>query len=82
MRTSFKLSLAGLSLLAVTALVFAACAKEKIVPTYATGAKVDCGGKSALRASGSTAKANAMARFIKPAASSLLSARAVWCVWT
>jgi phosphate transport system substrate-binding protein len=65
MRTSSKLTLAGLTLLAVTALVFAACAKEKIVPTYATGAKVDCGGKQTLRASGSTAQANAMARFVK-----------------
>jgi phosphate transport system substrate-binding protein len=65
MRTSSKLSLAGLSLLAVTVLVFGACAKEKNVPTYATGAKVDCGGKQALTASGSTAQANAMTRFVK-----------------
>ena len=65
MRTSSKLSLAGLSLLAVTMLVFVACAKEKSVPTYATGAKVDCGGKQALKASGSTAQANAIARFVK-----------------
>jgi len=65
MRTSSKLSLAGLSLLAVTVLVFGACAKEKNVPPYATGAKVDCGGKQALTASGSTAQANAMTRFIK-----------------
>src|SRR6516225_1448960 len=65
MRTSSKLSLAGLSLLAVTVLAFGACAKEKNVPPYATGAKVDCGGKQALTASGSTAQANAMTRFIK-----------------
>ena len=65
MRTSSKLSLAALSLLAVTVLVFPACAKEKIVPTYATGVKVDCGGKQTLTASGSTAQANAMTRFVK-----------------
>ena len=65
MRTSSKLSLAALSLLAVTVLVFAACAKEKIAPTYATGVKVDCGGKQTLKASGSTAQANAMTRFVK-----------------
>ena len=64
MWTSSKLSLGALSVLAVTVLVFPACAKEKIVPTYATGVKVDCGGKQTLKASGSTAQANAMTRFV------------------
>lgn len=65
MRISRKRSSAALSLLAVTLLVLAGCAKEKTVPPYATGAKVDCGGKQALKASGSTAQANAMTRFIQ-----------------
>ena len=64
MRTSSKLSLTALSVLAIAVLVFPACAKEKIVPNYATGVKVDCGGKQTLRASGSTAQANAMTRFV------------------
>jgi phosphate transport system substrate-binding protein len=64
MRTSSKLSLAALSVLAVTVLVFPACAKEKSLPSYATAAKVDCGGKQTLKASGSTAQANAMTRFV------------------
>ena len=57
----------ALSLLAVTALVFwfSACAREHSTPSYATTAKVDCGGKQALKASGSTAQANAMTRFVK-----------------
>ena len=42
-----------------------ACAKENSTPSYATTAKVDCGGKQALKASGSTAQANAMTRFVK-----------------
>jgi phosphate transport system substrate-binding protein len=65
MRTSLKLSLTVLSLLAVTVLVLPACAKEKTMPSYATAAKVECGGTQTLRASGSTAQANAMTRFIK-----------------
>ena len=67
MSTSRKLLSGALSLLAVTALVFwfAACAREHSTPSYATTAKVDCGGKQALKASGSTAQANAMTRFVK-----------------
>jgi phosphate transport system substrate-binding protein len=65
MRSSLKLSVAAVVLLAATGLVFAACAKEKDLPTYATAAKVQCGGKQALKASGSTAQANAMTRFVK-----------------
>ena len=36
-----------------------------MTPSYATAAKVDCGGKQTLKASGSTAQANAMTRFVK-----------------
>ena len=64
MRSSLKLSVAAGVLLATTGLVFAACAKEKDLPSYATAAKVQCGGKQALKASGSTAQANAMTRFV------------------
>jgi phosphate transport system substrate-binding protein len=64
MRISLKLSVAALSLIAATGLVFSGCAKEKSLPSYATAAKVECGGKQTLRASGSTAQANAMTRFI------------------
>jgi phosphate transport system substrate-binding protein len=64
MRNSMKLSVAAVSLLAATGLAFAACSKEKITPSYATAAKVECGGKQTLRASGSTAQANAMTRFV------------------
>ncbi len=65
MRISPKRSSAALSVLAATVLMLSACAKEKIVPTYATSTKVDCGGKQTLKASGSTAQANAMTRFVK-----------------
>jgi phosphate transport system substrate-binding protein len=63
--TSLKLSSAALGVLAATLLVFAACAKEKDVLSYATATRVDCGGKQVLRASGSTAQANAMTRFVQ-----------------
>jgi phosphate transport system substrate-binding protein len=65
MGISLKLSVAALGLLAATGLVFSGCTKEKAIPPYASAAKVDCGGKQTLRASGSTAQANAMARFVK-----------------
>ncbi len=65
MRTSLKQSSAILSSLAVVLLVLTACAKEKAVPSYATSVVVECGGKPTLKASGSTAQANAMIRFIK-----------------
>ena len=64
MRSSLKLSAAAVVLLAATGVVFAACAKEKDLPSYATAAKVQCGGKQSLKASGSTAQANAMTRFV------------------
>ncbi|BBX94888.1 phosphate-binding protein PstS 3 [Mycobacterium lacus] len=54
-----------MGLLAVTVLMLSACAREHSTPPYATSAKVDCAGKQALKASGSTAQANAMTRFVK-----------------
>ena len=65
MSISLKRSAGALSLLAATVLVFSGCAKEKVTPPYATATRVDCGGKQALKASGSTAQANAMTRFVK-----------------
>ena len=58
-------SAVALSLLAACVLVVSACVSEKSIPSYASSAKVDCGGKQSLKASGSTAQANAMTRFIK-----------------
>lgn len=65
MRISPKRSLAALSFLAVIVLVLPACVSDKPTPSYATAAKVECGGKQMLKASGSTAQANAMTRFVK-----------------
>jgi len=61
---------AALSLLAVVALVLTACAGHNNAGGSGTTAppfpvKVDCGGKSALKASGSTAQKNAMTHFVK-----------------
>jgi len=57
---------AVVGLLAVAALVFSACGTEDPHDTlaYAAGAKVDCGGKKTLVASGSTAQSNAMTKFV------------------
>lgn len=56
---------AALSLLAAAALLVSACSRNSSPPPpYAGSAKVDCGGKQSLNASGSTAQANAMTRFI------------------
>jgi len=55
----------ALTLLAAIVLVLSGCAKYRVVPTYATAARVECGGKQTLKASGSTAQANAMTRFVK-----------------
>jgi phosphate ABC transporter phosphate-binding protein len=57
-------SSAGISLLAAAALALSACSNSHATLAYAAGAKVDCGGKQALTASGSTAQANAMQKFI------------------
>jgi phosphate transport system substrate-binding protein len=46
------------------AMVVSACSDASASLPYTTGAKVDCGGKQNLAASGSTAQANAMTRFI------------------
>jgi phosphate transport system substrate-binding protein len=55
----------AVSLVATSALVLSACSTgSSPAPPYASSAKVDCGGKQSLTASGSTAQANAMARFV------------------
>ncbi len=45
-------------------MVLSACSNSHATLPYTAGAKVDCGGKQALAASGSTAQANAMTLFI------------------
>jgi phosphate transport system substrate-binding protein len=58
---------AAVSLLAACALVFTACSNGSNASSSAAGAgavKVDCGGKQSLKASGSTAQANAMTQFV------------------
>lgn len=58
-------SAAVLSLLTACVLVVSACHKyTDAAPRYANSTKVDCGGKQSLKASGSTAQANAVTRFI------------------
>ncbi|MCT7373121.1 MULTISPECIES: phosphate ABC transporter substrate-binding protein PstS [Mycolicibacterium] len=52
-------------LVAASALALSACATTGPVQPYAQNAKIDCGGKKDLAASGSTAQANAMAHFVK-----------------
>jgi phosphate transport system substrate-binding protein len=44
--------------------VLSACGIDRSAPSYAGSAKVDCGGRQSLTASGSTAQANAMKRFV------------------
>ena len=53
-----------MSLLAAAALVLSGCSNAHATLAYAAGAKVDCGGKQTLIASGSTAQANAMTKFV------------------
>jgi phosphate transport system substrate-binding protein len=60
-----KRSAAAISLLAAAAMVSSACTNSHATLAYAAGAKVDCGGKQTLIASGSTAQANAMTKFIE-----------------
>jgi phosphate transport system substrate-binding protein len=56
---------AAVSLLVVSALICSACgSNHSAPPPYASSTKVDCGGKQALTASGSTAQANAMTQFV------------------
>ena len=64
MSISLKRS-AALSLLAAHRAGVFGMRHEQSTPPYATTVKVDCGGKQALKASGSTAQANAMTRFVK-----------------
>lgn len=52
------------SLLAAGAMVLSGCSASHATLAYTAGAKVNCGGKQVLAASGSTAQANAMTRFI------------------
>ena len=54
----------AIGLLSACAILLSACDDSRATLAYAAGAKVDCGGKQALTASGSTAQANAMTRFI------------------
>jgi len=60
----YRSSAAAISLLATAALGLSACSNSHATLAYAAGAKVDCGGKQTLTASGSTAQANAMTKFI------------------
>jgi phosphate transport system substrate-binding protein len=63
---------AALSVVAASALGLSACGSDvntsttggQSGTTSSTGAKVECGGKKALKASGATAQANAMTRFV------------------
>jgi phosphate transport system substrate-binding protein len=59
-----KRSVAAMSILVAGAMVFSACSTSHATLPYTAGAKVDCGGNQTLRASGSTAQANAMAQFV------------------
>ncbi|MGD1205914.1 phosphate ABC transporter substrate-binding protein PstS [Mycobacterium seoulense] len=58
-------SAAAMSVLAAALVAVSACSTDPH-PTlaYAAGAKVDCGGKQTLTASGSTAQSNAMTKFV------------------
>jgi phosphate transport system substrate-binding protein len=55
---------AAIGILAAVVLVFSACGKQANTPPYVATAKVECGGKQSLTASGSTAQDNAMKQFI------------------
>lgn len=59
-----KQSRAAMGLLTAGALLLTACGSSSAPPPYAKRATVECGGKQALTASGSTAQANAMTHFI------------------
>src|SRR5882757_3546398 len=55
---------AATSLLATAAVALSGCNTHHTALVYASGAKVECGGKQGLAASGSTAQAPAMTQFI------------------
>ncbi len=54
----------AIGLLAAGAMVLSACSNSHATLAYTSGVKVECGGKQALAASGSTAQAHAMIKFI------------------
>ncbi|MDR3662032.1 MAG: phosphate ABC transporter substrate-binding protein PstS [Mycobacterium sp.] len=58
-------SRAIIHLVAASALALSACATTSPVQPYVQNAKIECGGKKDLVASGSTAQANAMTHFVK-----------------
>jgi phosphate transport system substrate-binding protein len=53
------------AVVAAAVLLLSGCGSDQAVPTYAGSAKVECGGKDTLTASGSTAQANAMKLFVE-----------------
>lgn len=53
------------SLATVGALVLSGCTGPQETLAYANGFRVDCGGKQTITASGSTAQANAMTKFVE-----------------
>jgi phosphate transport system substrate-binding protein len=55
---------AVLCVLVTSALVLSGCGSDKNARSTSAGANVSCGGKKTLKASGSTAQANAMTRFV------------------
>jgi phosphate transport system substrate-binding protein len=55
---------AVLCVLATSALVLSGCGSDNHARSTSSGANVSCGGKKTLKASGSTAQANAMTRFV------------------
>jgi phosphate ABC transporter phosphate-binding protein len=56
---------AAVSLLAAGALTLSGCSNDHATLAYASGVKVDCAGKQTLTASGSTAQAYAMTKFVE-----------------
>ena len=54
----------AIGLLAAGALVLSGCSAANSTLTYASGFRVECGGSPTINASGSTAQANAMTKFI------------------
>lgn len=54
----------GAAVLVVVSFALSACTGLDTPPRYAKGVTVDCGGNQELKASGSTAQANAMSHFI------------------
>lgn len=57
-------SVLAIGALLASAMLVSACSDSPASLPYTAGANVDCGGKQTLAASGSTAQANAMTRFV------------------